>query len=578
MVADRGANARLTPDDLPASLDAGAVLVSGYLLLQEPTTSAGLAAIERATATFIGVEASSWPLVEAFGPDRFLSETTAVGANVLFANEREAEILVGLSGTAAAQALGERYRVACVKLGEKGAAMSFDGSLVEVAAEPVIEVDATGAGDAFDGVLLAALARGEQPETALRRACHAGSPRCRQRGHVATGSPAMTDAFAVAEEVLAAQADGRGVVALETSVIGQGLPVPRNRECIERMSAAIRAGDAVPAWIGVVGGTVTVGLSDEQLAGFTEPGVATKVARRDYPLAVATGAMGATTVSATIWAAAKAGITVSATGGIGGVHPGDDPDVSADLLELARTPGLLVCSGPKSIIDPAATAEKLEELGVALVGYGVDRLPFFLAREAPVELEHRVDTPEQAAAVARAVMDLRAPTTVLLCNPIPEAFAMGPAEVAAAAAEAEARAEREGVHGKARTPFLLAALAELTGGRSLQHGARRLAGRRRTSRSLALGGQRDRHRFLGDGRSRRDRLVSVTIATMFAAGGLTSHTRPRVVAFVAFRRVGPVRCSVGRPGCGVRPGMGQGLDDRRQLDERSRPWRSSSRT
>jgi pseudouridylate synthase len=278
----------------------------------------------------------------------------------------------------------------------------------------------------------------------------------------------MTDAFVIAEEVLAAHAAGRGVVALETSVIGQGLPTPRNRECIERMSAAIRAGDAVPAWIGVVDGSVTVGLSDAQLARFTEPGAASKVARRDYPLAVAAGAMGATTVSATIWAAAKAGIAVGATGGIGGVHPGDDPDVSADLLELARTPGLLVCSGPKSIIDPAATAEKLEELGVALVGYGVDRLPFFLAREAPVELEHRVDSPEHAAAVARAVMDLRAQATVLLCNPIPEAYAMDPAEVAAAAAEAEARAEREGVHGKARTPFLLSALAELTGGRSLE--------------------------------------------------------------------------------------------------------------
>ena len=215
-------------------------------------------------------------------------------------------------------------------------------------------------------------------------------------------------------------------------MIGQGLPVPRNRECIERMSAAIRASDAVPAWIGVVDGSVTVGLSDAQLARFTEPGAATKVARRDYPLAVASGELGATTVSATIWAAAKAGIVVSATGGIGGVHPGDDPDVSADLFELARTPGLLVCSGPKSIIDPAATAEKLEELGVALVGYGVDRLPFFLAREAPVDLEHRVDTPAEAAAVARAVMDLRSPSTVLLCNPIPEAHAMDPDEVAAA--------------------------------------------------------------------------------------------------------------------------------------------------
>lgn len=175
MVADRGANALLTPDDLPPSLDAGAVLVSGYLLLQDPTTPAGLAALDRATATFVGVEASSWPLVEAFGPGRFLSETTGAGANVLFANEREAEVLVGLSGTAAARTLGERYRVACVKLGEKGAVMSIEGALVEVAAEPVIEVDATGAGDAFDGVLLAALARGADPQDALGRACRAGA-------------------------------------------------------------------------------------------------------------------------------------------------------------------------------------------------------------------------------------------------------------------------------------------------------------------------------------------------------------------------------------------------------------------
>jgi sugar/nucleoside kinase (ribokinase family) len=175
MVADRGANARLTPEDLPDSLEAGAVLVSGYLLLQEPTTQTALAAIERASAGSVAVESSSWPLIEAFGVERFLDETTALGANVVLANEREAEVLTGSSGTAAARTLGERYRVACVKLGEKGAAMSFDGSLVEVAAEPVTEVDATGAGDAFDGVLLAALARGEQPEAALRRACHAGA-------------------------------------------------------------------------------------------------------------------------------------------------------------------------------------------------------------------------------------------------------------------------------------------------------------------------------------------------------------------------------------------------------------------
>ncbi|MEO8476830.1 MAG: pseudouridine-5'-phosphate glycosidase [Actinomycetota bacterium] len=272
----------------------------------------------------------------------------------------------------------------------------------------------------------------------------------------------------VADEVRDAQATGRGVVALETSVIGQGLPAPRNLECVERMSVAIRAAGSVPAWIGIVDGAVMVGLSGDELGRFALPGVATKVARRDVPIAIATGALGATTVSATIWAAAAAGIVVGATGGIGGVHPGGDPDVSADLLELARTPGLLACSGPKSIIDPVATAEKLEELGVAVVGYGVDRLPFFLAREAPVDLEHRVDEPAGGAAVLRASLGLGTRSTLLLCNPVPASIAMDPEQVAAAALEAEARADRAGAHGKARTPFLLAALAEITGGRSLE--------------------------------------------------------------------------------------------------------------
>jgi len=278
----------------------------------------------------------------------------------------------------------------------------------------------------------------------------------------------MATAFVVAPEIHAAQREGRGVVALETSVIGQGLPVPRNRECIERMSEAVRSAGAEPAWIGVVDGAVVVGLGAEDLRRFAEPGTATKVARRDIPVAVARGVAGATTVSATIWAAAKAGITVGATGGIGGVHPGSDPDVSADLLELARTPGMLVCSGPKSIIDPVATAERLEELGVALVGFGVDRLPFFLAREAPVTLEHRVDSAADGAAILRSSIALETASTVLLCNPVPVSMAMDAAEVADAAREAETQADAAGIDGKARTPFLLATLAELTGGRSLE--------------------------------------------------------------------------------------------------------------
>jgi pseudouridylate synthase len=272
----------------------------------------------------------------------------------------------------------------------------------------------------------------------------------------------------VGTEVASALARGRSVVGLETSVIGQGLPHPRNVECIDRMAAAIRGAGAVPAWVGVLAGEVVVGLSDQELAAFVEPGRADKVARRDLPAACARGGLGATTVSAAIWAAARAGVRVSATGGIGGVHPGERSDVSADLLELSRTQGSLVCSGPKSIVDPAATAERLEELGVTLVGYGVSRLPFFLAREAQVELEHRVDTPTEAAAVLAAAIALDTRSSIVLCNPIAHELAMDLEEVAAATRRCEERAEREGVRGRDLTPILLRCLAEATGGRSLE--------------------------------------------------------------------------------------------------------------
>jgi pseudouridine-5'-phosphate glycosidase len=277
----------------------------------------------------------------------------------------------------------------------------------------------------------------------------------------------VPEAFAIADEVRDALARHVGVVALETSVIGQGLPSPQNEECVRRMTGAVRAAGAVPAWIGVVDGSLTVGLDDRQLARFCEPGAATKVARRDVPMAVADRALGATTVSATIWAAAAAGLWIGATGGIGGVHPGEAGDVSADLLELARTPGMLVCSGPKSIVDPVATADTLEELGVPVVGYGVDRLPFFLATGSSVELEHTIHTPAEGAALLASALALGAPSTLVIANPVPRVSAMTVDEVDGAAREAERLALEAGIAGKGRTPFLLGALAELTDGRSL---------------------------------------------------------------------------------------------------------------
>jgi sugar/nucleoside kinase (ribokinase family) len=173
MVADRGANARLTPADLPGALEAGAVLVSGYLLLQPGAREAGVEAIRRARAPWVAVEAASWPLVDAVGPDGF--HQLVSGATAILANEREAASLTGLEPAAAAKALGERYRLACVKLGAEGAILVLDGMEHRAAVEPVEEVDPTGAGDAFDGVLLGGLARGVPVEEALRDACRSGA-------------------------------------------------------------------------------------------------------------------------------------------------------------------------------------------------------------------------------------------------------------------------------------------------------------------------------------------------------------------------------------------------------------------
>jgi sugar/nucleoside kinase (ribokinase family) len=173
MVADRGANARLAPEDLPPTIEAGAVLISGYLLLQEAGHDAAIAALARARVDLIAVETASWPLLEAFGADRFFEETSV--ADAVLANEREVEVLTDRGGADAAAALGERYRLAAVKMDRRGAALCADGRVLTAPAEVVDEIDPTGAGDAFDGVLLATLVRGGAPEDALDRACHAGA-------------------------------------------------------------------------------------------------------------------------------------------------------------------------------------------------------------------------------------------------------------------------------------------------------------------------------------------------------------------------------------------------------------------
>jgi pseudouridine-5'-phosphate glycosidase len=274
----------------------------------------------------------------------------------------------------------------------------------------------------------------------------------------------VTGRFDPSPEVRDARAAGRPVVALETSVLGHGLPEPWNRRAAVAMDCAVRDAGAIPGWTWVADGRIRLGAGPEDLERVMAGG-AVKVARRDLPMAAASGALGATTVSATLWAARRAGVEVTATGGIGGVHPGSG-DVSADLVELSRTPATLVCSGPKSILDPAATLERLEELGVGVLGYRCDRLPFFLVRETSLPLEHRAADPAEVAAAAQARRDLGIESTLLVCNPCPEDAALPLARVADAVARCVARSAD--VTGKDVTPHLLACLAEETGGDSLR--------------------------------------------------------------------------------------------------------------
>ena len=291
--------------------------------------------------------------------------------------------------------------------------------------------------------------------------------RGRGQGGCQPGRVAVTDVVRPSNAVAAALAASRPVVALETSVLAQGLPRPRNLEVAMAMSLTVRRSGAEPGWIWIEDGAIAIGGDERDLRTLCESDGVAKVARRDLPMALARKGLGATTVSATLWSARRAGIEVMATGGIGGVHLGS-ADVSADLLEMARVPGTVVCSGPKSIVDPAATLEKLEELGIGVLGYGCDLLPFFVVRETQLPLEHRADSPQEVAAAVRVRQALGVESGLLVCNPIPGDQALDPTDVAAAVESCLRRARDRRVVGKAVTPFLLSCMAESTGGRSLE--------------------------------------------------------------------------------------------------------------
>jgi pseudouridine-5'-phosphate glycosidase len=276
----------------------------------------------------------------------------------------------------------------------------------------------------------------------------------------------MIESLVIAPDVAAALAAGEAVVALESTLITHGLPHPENVATALAMEAAVRRSGAVPATIAVIRGRLTVGIGQAEIErlGSLPYGSIRKCSRRDLPIAVAAREDAATTVAGTMIIANLAGISVFATGGIGGVHRGAPFDVSADLMELGRTPVAVVCSGAKSILDLPFTLEVLETQGVPLIGLGTDTLPGFYTRSTGLPVDACVSDAAGAAAIIAAARRLGCAHGVLVTIPVPEADAVPAAIVEAAIVQATGEAHTQNVRGKAVTPFLLGRVAELTGG------------------------------------------------------------------------------------------------------------------
>jgi len=270
-------------------------------------------------------------------------------------------------------------------------------------------------------------------------------------------------------EVQAARAAGKPIVALESTIISHGMPYPQNVQTAREVEQVIRDAGAVPATIAIIDGKICIGLSEEQLEVLGNSSDALKVSRRDLAYVLAQKKLGATTVAATMICARLAGIEVFVTGGIGGVHRGAETsfDISADLQELAGTSVAVVCAGVKSILDIGLTLEYLETHGVPVVSVGQPGFPAFFTRDSGFKADFQLDSPQEQARFIRTKWQLGLAGGVVVSNPVPEASAMRNGEIDGIIAQALDEANRQGVKGKAVTPFLLARIKELTGGRSL---------------------------------------------------------------------------------------------------------------
>jgi pseudouridine-5'-phosphate glycosidase len=277
------------------------------------------------------------------------------------------------------------------------------------------------------------------------------------------------NAFIFSREVEEALKTDRPVVALESTVIAHGLPRPQNIETARRLEQIVREVGATPATVALLGGKICVGLDDAQLEQIANSRDVHKLSTRDLAIAVARAWDGATTVAATVFLAARAGLSVFATGGIGGVHRGALPDVSADLPELARTTlAVVVCSGAKSVLDLAATREWLETHGVTVVGYGCDEMPAFYTRASGLSVDVRCDAPEEVCQLVSARRELAMQGALLVTVPVPEDAEVRADVLLGILDEAIGEAERRRIGGRDLTPFLLARMAERSDGATLR--------------------------------------------------------------------------------------------------------------
>ena len=296
----------------------------------------------------------------------------------------------------------------------------------------------------------------------------------------------MTDWPRLSDEVAAALKGKAAVVALESTVIAHGLPRPRNLETALNVEKIVREMGAVPATVAVLGGVLHVGLDRGQLEHVARQEGIHKLSRRDLAVAVARGWDGATTVATTAWIAERAGIKVFSTGGIGGCHRGALPDVSADLPELAQTQLVVVCSGAKIVLDLAATREWLETHGVTVVGYQTDEMPAFYSRRSGLAVDVRADSPEEVAKIAAARRELGLAGATLVCVPVPEEAEIPGEVLKEVLDEALAEALKKSVSGRELTPFLLARMAERSGGATLRANVALLEQNARVAAGIAL--------------------------------------------------------------------------------------------